>query len=109
MAKNLLTVRGLHKVYGKKDSKFEALRGINLEINRGESVAIIGKSGSGKSTLMHLLALLDRPTKGEITLDGTKTSHLKQRDLNRLRNKESLSPVILHAALARLDRNVQYS
>lgn len=88
MAKNLLTVRGLHKVYGKKDSKFEALRGINLEIDRGESVAIIGKSGSGKSTLMHLLALLDRPTKGEIALDGTKTSHLKQRDLNRLRNKE---------------------
>ena len=88
MANNLLTVRGLHKVYGKKDSKFEALRGINLTIDRGESVAIIGKSGSGKSTLMHLLALLDRPTKGEITLDGTHTSKLKQRDLNRLRNKE---------------------
>lgn len=88
MAENLLTVRGLHKVYGKRDSKFEALRGINLEIERGESVAIIGKSGSGKSTLMHLLALLDRPTKGEITLDGTKTSKLKQRELNRLRNKE---------------------
>ena len=88
MAENLLTVRGLHKTYGKRDSKFEALRGINLSIDRGESVAIIGKSGSGKSTLMHLLALLDRPTKGEITLDGTKTSKLKQRHLNRLRNKE---------------------
>jgi len=88
MATNLLTVRGLRKTYGKKDSKFEALRGINLTIDRGESVAIIGKSGSGKSTLMHLLALLDRPTKGEITLDGTATTKLKQRDLNRLRNKE---------------------
>ena len=88
MANNLLTVRGLHKVYGKRDSKFEALRGINLSIERGESVAIIGKSGSGKSTLMHLLALLDRPTKGEIVLDGTNTTKLKQRDLNRLRNKE---------------------
>ncbi len=88
MAENLLTVRGLHKTYGKRDSKFEALRGINLSINRGESVAIIGKSGSGKSTLMHLLALLDRPTKGEITLNGTKTSRLKQRQLNTLRNKE---------------------
>ena len=83
MANNLLTVRGLHKVYGKRDSKFEA-----LSIERGESVAIIGKSGSGKSTLMHLLALLDRPTKGEIVLDGTNTTKLKQRDLNRLRNKE---------------------
>lgn len=88
MPENLLTVRGLHKTYGKRDSKFEALRGINLQIDRGESVAIIGKSGSGKSTLMHLLALLDRPTKGEITLDGTKTSKLKQRQLNTLRNKE---------------------
>ena len=88
MAENLLTVRGLHKTYGKRDSKFEALRGINLSIDRGESVAIIGKSGSGKSTLMHLLALLDRPTKGEITLNGTKTSKLKQRQLNTLRNKE---------------------
>lgn len=88
MPENLLTVRGLHKVYGKRDSKFEALRGINLKINRGESVAIVGKSGSGKSTLMHLLALLDRPTKGEIILDGTNTSKLKQRDLNKLRNKE---------------------
>ncbi len=88
MTENLLTVRGLHKTYGKRDSKFEALRGINLSIDRGESVAIIGKSGSGKSTLMHLIALLDRPTKGEITLDGTKTSKLKQRQLNQLRNKE---------------------
>ena len=88
MPENLLTVRGLHKTYGKRDSKFEALRGINLHIDRGESVAIIGKSGSGKSTLMHLLALLDRPTKGEITLDGTRTSKLKQRQLNTLRNKE---------------------
>lgn len=88
MPENLLTVRGLHKTYGKRDSKFEALRGINLQIDKGESVAIIGKSGSGKSTLMHLLALLDRPTKGEITLDGTRTSKLKQRQLNTLRNKE---------------------
>lgn len=84
----LISVRHLHKVYGKRDNKFEALRGINLDINQGESVAIIGKSGSGKSTLMHLLALLDRPTKGEITLDGKPTAKLKQRRLNQLRNKE---------------------
>lgn len=84
----LISVRHLHKVYGKRDNKFEALRGINLDINQGESVAIIGKSGSGKSTLMHLLALLDRPTKGEITLEGQPTAKLKQRRLNQLRNKE---------------------
>ncbi len=84
----LLSTHGLHKSYGKRDSKFEALRGINLEIRRGESVAIVGKSGSGKSTLMHLLALLDRPTKGEIRLGDKQTSKLKQRQLNHLRNKE---------------------
>ena len=66
----LLSTRDLKKVYGKRDSKFEALKGINLDIQKGESVAIIGKSGSGKSTLMHLLALLDKPSEGHITLNG---------------------------------------
>ncbi len=84
----LLSTHGLRKSYGKRDAKFEALRGINLEIKQGESVAIVGKSGSGKSTLMHLLALLDRPTKGEIHLNGENTSKLRQRKLNHLRNKE---------------------
>lgn len=85
---SLLSTRNLKKVYGKRDTKFEALRGLDLEINAGESVAIVGKSGSGKSTLMHLLALLDKPTSGEITLNGRNTSKLKNRKLNRLRNKE---------------------
>lgn len=89
MAKRtLISTRDLRKTYGKRDSKFDALRGIDLDIEEGESVAIIGKSGSGKSTLMHLLALLDRPTSGEIRLKGTKTSNLKARRLNVLRNKQ---------------------
>ncbi|MBR6166196.1 ABC transporter ATP-binding protein [Candidatus Saccharibacteria bacterium] len=78
----------MKKIYGKRDSLFEALKGIDLDIESGESVAIVGKSGSGKSTLMHLLALLDKPSKGEITLNGRNTSKLKNRKLNRLRNKE---------------------
>ena len=86
--KILLTTRDLHKSYGKKDTKFDALRGIDLEIDEGETVAIIGKSGSGKSTLMHLLALLDKPTSGSIKLNGINTSRLKARRLNHLRNKE---------------------
>ena len=86
--RTLISTRNLKKSYGKRDSKFDALRGINLDIEEGESVAIVGKSGSGKSTLMHLLALLDRPTSGEIRLKGAKTSTLKAKRLNTLRNKQ---------------------
>lgn len=89
MAKKvILRTKGLRKTYGKRNNSFEALRGINIEIKQGESVAITGKSGSGKSTLMHLLALLDKPTKGSIELDGENTSKMRQSTLNRLRNKK---------------------
>ncbi len=88
MTKTLISTRGLRKTYGKHNNKFDALRGITIDIKEGESVAIIGKSGSGKSTLMHLLALLDKPTKGEITLDSHPTAKLKARRLNIIRNKE---------------------
>ena len=84
----LLKTHSLRKTYGKHSNKFEALRGINLEIHEGETVAIVGKSGSGKSTLMHLLALLDKPTKGSIELDSIDTSKLRQHRLNQLRNKK---------------------
>jgi len=77
----------LSKTYGKRQSAFQALNDINLTINQGESIAIIGKSGSGKSTLMHLLALLDTPTRGTIKIDGTDTKKLKKRQINRLRNR----------------------
>lgn len=88
MSKPLISTRSLRKTYGKRDSKFDALRGITFDIQEGESVAIIGKSGSGKSTLMHLLALLDKPSHGEITLNGHPTAKLKARRLNNIRNKE---------------------
>ena len=84
----LLSTRDLHKVYGKRDTRFEALKGIDLDIYEGESVAIIGKSGSGKSTLMHLLALLDKPSQGTIKLNGKNTSKLHAGKLNELRNRE---------------------
>ncbi len=86
--KPLLSTRDLRKSYGKRSAAFEALKGLNLEIYEGESVAIIGKSGSGKSTLMHLLALLDKPTEGTIKLEGKNTSQLHARKLNVIRNKE---------------------
>lgn len=83
----VIEVKNLVKVYGKRSTAFTALKKISLKINKGESVAIIGKSGSGKSTLMHLLALLDRPTEGTVMIDGTDSTKLKNRQLNHLRNE----------------------
>jgi putative ABC transport system ATP-binding protein len=85
---NVIAARGLKKSYGKKSSKFDALRGIDLDIKEGESIAIIGKSGSGKSTLMHLLALLDKPTDGKVGVNGHIASKLKERQVNKIRNQE---------------------
>lgn len=76
----------LRKAYGSGETVFEALRGVNIEIKRGESVAIIGKSGSGKSTLMHLLALLDKPTSGSLVVMGQSVDKLKKARLNALRS-----------------------
>ena len=83
----VIEAKNLSKIYGKKATAFTALKDINLSIEEGESVAIVGKSGSGKSTLMHILALLDRPTKGEIFIDGKNASKLKNKELNKLRNE----------------------
>ena len=83
----ILSAKDLVRDYGKGENKFRALDHVSLNINKGESVAIIGKSGSGKSTLMHLLALLDRPTEGEISVNGINAERLRPKQLNILRNK----------------------
>jgi putative ABC transport system ATP-binding protein len=85
---NVFEARGLTKTYGTGVTRFDALRGIDLDIANGESVAIVGKSGSGKSTLMHILALLDSPTEGSLRVAGRDAKSLKTADLNRLRNQE---------------------
>jgi len=84
----VLRAQAVTRIYGKGDTAFRALRGVDLTITRGESLAIVGRSGSGKSTLMHLLALLDRPTSGRVEVHGTDASSLSARELNRVRNAE---------------------
>jgi putative ABC transport system ATP-binding protein len=73
--------------YGEGDMAVHALRGVSLEVERGKLTAIMGPSGSGKSTLMHILAGLDRPTSGSVTIDGTVITDLDDNDLTRLRRK----------------------
>ncbi|MEY2849070.1 MAG: hypothetical protein RI885_1737 [Actinomycetota bacterium] len=87
MIEPALSARSLARHYGSGATRFDALRGIDLDIARGESIAIVGKSGSGKSTLMHLLALLDAPSEGSISIDGTDAASLSGSALNRLRNR----------------------
>lgn len=66
----MLTVKNLYKTYGSGDIKVEVLKNINLAINQGEFVAIVGASGSGKSTLLHAMAGIDKPTKGNVIIDN---------------------------------------
>jgi putative ABC transport system ATP-binding protein len=87
MTDSVLTTSHLSKQYGSGSARFDALTDVTLDIKAGETVAIVGKSGSGKSTLMHILALLDGPTTGELWVDGTDASKLKGRRLNELRNR----------------------
>ena len=80
--------KNIKKSYGKNETKFDALKGVDLKVEKGESVAIIGKSGSGKSTFMHILALLDQPTSGDIYLNGKNVTSIRKKVLNKTRNEE---------------------
>jgi putative ABC transport system ATP-binding protein len=83
----LLELRGVTKVYGHGDTAFEALRGVNLRIQAGEFVAIMGPSGSGKSTAMNLLGLLDTPTQGEYGFKGVPVHNLSRDERALLRRQ----------------------
>ncbi|MDY8119158.1 ABC transporter ATP-binding protein [Paenibacillus polymyxa] len=84
----LLKTQALKKHYGNGDTAVHALDGVNLEVESGEFVAIVGTSGSGKSTLLHMLGGLDRPTSGNVTIDGKDISTLKDEELTIFRRRK---------------------
>jgi len=84
----VISVRSLTKTYQVGEVAVHALRGVSLEIETGEFVAVVGPSGSGKSTLMHILGCLDQPTSGEYFLDGNDVSRLTDDELSGIRNKQ---------------------
>jgi lipoprotein-releasing system ATP-binding protein len=86
-AQVVLECRGLTKTYGMGDVAVPVLKGVDFQVRRGESIAIVGASGSGKSTLLHLLGGLDAATSGEVHLQGRKMSGLDPAAQGRLRNE----------------------
>jgi len=88
MKKTIIKLENVWKIYDLGKVKVNALRGLNLEINEGEFVVIMGASGSGKSTSMNLVGCLDIPSKGKVILDGKDISTLEESDLAQIRGKK---------------------
>ncbi|HIW08942.1 MAG TPA: ABC transporter ATP-binding protein [Candidatus Faecalibacterium intestinigallinarum] len=85
---SILQTKGLKKYYGAGDTEVRALDGVDLTVEQGEFVAIVGTSGSGKSTLLHMLGGLDRPTAGKVTVDGKDIFALKDEELTIFRRRK---------------------
>ena len=99
---NILQVKGIHKIYGEKESQVHALRDVSFSVKQGEFIAIVGTSGSGKSTLLNLIGGLDTPTKGQIIIRDHDIAALKPKELTIFRRRNigfvfqnySLMPVL---------------
>lgn len=85
---NILETKELKKIYGTGDTAVHALDGVNLEVEEGKFVSIVGTSGSGKSTLLHMLGGLDRPTEGKVYIDGRDIFSLKEEPLTIFRRRK---------------------
>jgi putative ABC transport system ATP-binding protein len=83
----VVRAEGVSRRYGEGETAVDALRGISLEVAKGQLTAVMGPSGSGKSTLMHILAGLDKPTSGTVEVSGTEITRLKDSDLTKLRRR----------------------
>ena len=83
----VVTATDVMRRYGQGDTCVKALRGVSLDVARGRLTAVMGPSGSGKSTLMHILAGLDRPTEGAVTISGTEIAHMHDTELTKLRRE----------------------
>jgi putative ABC transport system ATP-binding protein len=83
----VVTAHDITRRYGEGDTAVDALGGVDLEVEQGKLTAIMGPSGSGKSTLMHILAALDRPTSGYVTIAGTRLGQLSDKEITKIRRK----------------------
>ena len=84
----ILETKDLRKVYGSGDTEVRALDGVDLTVEKGEFVAVVGTSGSGKSTLLHMLGGLDRPTGGTVTVDGKELAAMRDEELTSFRRRK---------------------
>ena len=83
----VVTAYEITRRYGEGDAAVDALRGVSLDVEQGKLTAVMGPSGSGKSTLMHILAALDRPTGGYVTIAGTRLGELSDKEVTKIRRK----------------------
>ena len=83
----MIEVINVAKVYGRKDNAFHALKNVSVTLPQGKTIAIVGKSGSGKSTLMHIMSGLDRPTSGDVRIEGRSVFAQKQKQIDAFRSK----------------------